>query len=142
MSAKWDLAYHTVTIGNYDQTNGNMYVNTNGSFPIAILITSIVVTALASNLAVTDRIIVQWPNSGPSFTAMLSATDTIKTELIASNKQGVCVLTTTGGYNDYLIGYYLGGASSSTKVNATVKITYRPIYSLAEMGATDITALV
>ena len=142
VSAKNDLAYHTITLGTFDQTNGDMYVNVNGGFPIAVLITSIVVTALASNLAVTDRIIVQWPNSGPSFTAMLSATDTIKTELIPSNEQGVCVLSTTGGYNNYLINYYLGAAVSSTKVNATVKITYRPIYSLAEMGATDVTALV
>jgi len=142
MLAKGDEAVHTYVVNNYDQTDGNSYINTNLGFPTGILITSIVVTALASNLAVTDRIIVQWPNSGPSFTAMLSATDTIKTELIPSNKQGVCVLTSTGSYNGYLSGYYLGAAVSSTKVPATIKITYRPLYSRSEMGSTNVTALI
>ena len=73
---------------------------------------------------------------------MLSATDTIKTELIPSNKQGVCVITTAGSYNGYLSNYYLGASISSTKVPATIKITYRPLYSLSEMGSTNVTALI
>ena len=142
MLAIGDETTHTYSVGIYSQTDGNSYINTNLAFPIGVLITSIVVTSLASDLSLTDRIIVQWPNSGPALTAMLSATDTTKTELIPSNKQGVCVLTTAGSYNGYLSNYYIGAAVSTTKIPATVKLTYRPLYSLSEMGATNVTALI
>jgi len=121
----------------YDQTDGNSYINTNAAVPVGILITSMVVVANASNLALTDRIIVQWPNSGPSFTAMLSATDVTKTELIPANKKGVCVLTSQLGYNNILGSYYLGASLSATKVPATVEIRYRPIYSLSEINPSN-----
>ena len=34
------------------------------------------------------------------------------------------------------------GALKAGEVPATVKITYRPLYSLSEMGSTNVTALV
>jgi hypothetical protein len=126
------LAFNT-----YSQTDGNTYINTNLGMPVGILITSMVVVANASNLALTDRILIEFPNSSLALTAMLSATLVTKTELIPASQKGICVLTSQSGYNGMLGSYYLGAALSATKVPATVEIRYRPIYSLSEVNPVD-----